>query len=351
MMRWPWRKTEERGSYTDTVVRMLEAEAAGTAADTASTAAVEAASGSLSRAFCAAKVTGADHAVQAITPAFLAQVGRDLIRSGSSMHVVTVDQNGRVFLVPANAWTIMGGSDPASWSVEVSTSGPSTSDTRKMPYNGVVFMKWGSAPGQPFAGKGPLSWASTTSSLQSETERSLADEMKGPLAQLITVPKDGGDGSMDQLKADLKAARGRVALCETTQLGYGEGRLAAPQKDFSPTRLGPSAPPTSVQIRKDTFDAVLSACGTPPALFSGTASGTAAREAMRRYHLGTVLPLAKLLEYELRDKLDAPGLKLIFDRYPLDLAGRAQAFQKLVAGGVSVTEALATSGLLADGET
>ena len=49
----------------------------------------------------------------------------------------------------------------------------------------------------------------------------------------------------------------------------------------------------------------------------------------------------------LRDTtLEAP-VSLTFDNYTLDLAGRAQAFQKLVAGGVSVSEALATSGLLA----
>lgn len=47
-------------------------------------------------------------------------------------------------------------------------------------------------------------------------------------------------------------------------------------------------------------------------------------------------------------KLEAQ-VRLTFDAYPLDLAGRAQALQKLVAGGVGVTEALATSGLLADG--
>ena len=67
---------------------------------------------------------------------------------------------------------------------------------------------------------------------------------------------------------------------------------------------------------------------------------------MRRWHLGTVLPLARILEAELTAKLEA-GVRLRFDAYPLDLAGRAQAFQKLVAGGVPVTEALATSGLLA----
>ena len=67
---------------------------------------------------------------------------------------------------------------------------------------------------------------------------------------------------------------------------------------------------------------------------------------MRRWHLGTVLPLARILEVELSDKLEAE-VRLRFDNYPLDLAGRAQAFQKLVAGGVPVAEALATSGLLA----
>ena len=32
--------------------------------------------------------------------------------------------------------------------------------------------------------------------------------------------------------------------------------------------------------------------------------------------------------------------------YNVDLAGRAQAFQKLVAGGVAINEALVTAGLL-----
>ena len=56
-------------------------------------------------------------------------------------------------------------------------------------------------------------------------------------------------------------------------------------------------------------------------------------------------PLARQLEVELSDKLDAP-VRLSFDLYNVDLAGRAQAFQKLVAGGVAVDEALVTAGLL-----
>ena len=60
-MRWPWQRREKRdsgGDFSDAVVRLIEAQAAGTAADASSTAAVEAASGALSRAFAAAEVVG-----------------------------------------------------------------------------------------------------------------------------------------------------------------------------------------------------------------------------------------------------------------------------------------------------
>ncbi len=61
--------------------------------------------------------------------------------------------------------------------------------------------------------------------------------------------------------------------------------------------------------------------------------------------MGTVVPLARLIERELTAKLGG-RVRLTFDSYPLDLAGRAQAFQKLVAGGMAVNEALAASGLI-----
>ena len=135
-------------------------------------------------------------------------------------------------------------------------------------------------------------------------------------------------------------------LIETTAAGWGEGRSAAPRQDWQSSRLGPEPPDSMVEVRRDAFAAVLAATGTPPSLFTD-ADGTSQREALRRWHLGTVLPLARILEVELTAKLEG-SVRLRFDAYPLDLAGRAQAFQKLVAGGVSINEALATSGLLAD---
>ena len=353
-MRWPWSRREKRdsgGDFSDAVVRLLESQAAGTAADASSTAAVEAASGALSRAFAAAEVVGEDWAQDAVSPTVLAQIGRDLIRNGDSIHVIRMGHDGTVQLIPASSWHWEGSHDPDSWTVRATAYGPSTSTTWNLPASAVVFVRWGSTPSQPYTGTGPLSWAHTTARLQSEAERSLADEAGGPLAQLLAVPLDGGGGKDDDplaaLKTDIGAARGKALLVETVAAGWGEGRGAAPQQDWKQSRLGPMPPDGLVKVSEHAFARVLAACGCSPALFDDS-DGTSKREALRQWHLGTVQPLARLLETELSLKLETP-VRLRFDLYNVDLAGRAQAFQKLVAGGVAVQEALVTAGLLADG--
>ena len=344
-MRWPWARREKRdsgGDFSDAVVRLIEARAAGTAVDAASTAAVEAASGALSRAFASAEVVAAPWVQEAVTPGVLAQVGRDLIRSGDSMHVIRIDGAGTVGLVPASSWHWEGSHDPASWTVRVTAYGPSTSTTWNLSAAGVVFVRWGSTPGQPYVGVGPLSWAHTTARLQSEAERSLADEVQGPLAQLLAIPQDGGDAGdgdpLKKLKADIAGARGKALLVETSAAGWGEGRTAAPQRDWQAARLGPAPPESMATIRKDAFEAVLAACGTPPSLFVD-ADGTSQREALRRWHLGTVLPLARLVEHELSMKLETP-VELQFDSYALDMVSRATVVAKLAQAGVPMTTAL-----------
>ena len=316
-----------------------------------STAAVEAASGALSRAFASAEIVGPSWVQETVTPGVLAQVGRDLIRNGDSMHVIRVGRDGMVRLIPAASWHWEGSHDPDSWTVRATAYGPSTSTTWNLPASGVVFVRWGSTPGQPYVGTGPTSWAHTTARLQSEAERSLADEAAGPLAQLLAIPADGGDDSVEDplkmLRADISGARGKALLVETTAAAWDQGKAAAPQKDWSANRLGPSPPDAMVEIADAAFGRMLAACGCSPALFDDS-DGTSKREALRQWHLGTVLPLARLLEAELSAKLET-RVRLNFDLYNVDLAGRAQAFQKLVAGGVAVNDALMTAGLLADG--
>ena len=350
---WPFtRKPEKResgGNFSDAVVRLIEAQAAGSAADASSTAAVEAAAGALSRAFSFAQVQGPAWVQRAISPEFLGQVGRDLIRAGDSMHVIRINNMGKVILLPCSSWHFEGDANPDTWTVRATVYGPSTSTTRNLPFESVVFVKWGSTPGQRYNGVGPLSWAHTTARLQSETERSLADEAQGPLAQILAIPQDGGDDDdnnnpLKMIKADIAKARGKALLVETTAAGWAEGKSAAPQKDWKQERLGPMPPDSMATIQANTFSAVLAACGCSVALFD-SAAGTSKREALRQYHLGTVLPLARLLEAELSAKLDVP-VKLKFDLYNVDLAGRAQAFQSMVGGGMPIEKAAALSGLM-----
>ena len=356
--RWPWTRSEKRdsgGDFSDAVVRLIEAQAAGTAADASSTAAVESAAGSLSRAFACARVSGPPHVREAVTPGFLAQVGRDLIRSGDSMHVIDVSVRGTVSLLPASSWHFEGAANPGSWTVRATVYGPSTSTTRHIPFSGVVFARWGSTPGQPYVGTGPLSWAHTTARLQSEAERSIADEAGGSLAQLLSIPESGApavgpDGEVldptAKLRTDLAGARGRSVLLETTAGGWGGGRGEAPRADWKANRLGPMPPDSMVRVRKDAFNAVLAATGTPPSLFTD-ADGTSQRESFRRYLTMTVQPLARILAHELGEKLEAPGeVRLGFRRlYAHDLQGRATAFAKLVKAGMPEADALAASGL------
>ena len=348
MRLWPRReKRDSGGDFSDAVVRLIEAQAAGTAADASSTAAVEAASGSLSRAFSAATVEAAPWAKKTINPVVLAQIGRDLVRSGDSLHVIEVT-GGKVQLIPCSSWHWEGSHNPDTWTVRASAYGPSTSTTWNLPAAGVVFCRWGSTPGQPYVGIGPTSWAHTTARLQSEAEKALADESAGPIAQLLPVPAAGAAiGDVDPLaglKADIAAARGKAVTLETTSVGMGTGRASAPQDDWKVRRLGPNPTATQALIAQQAFERTLAAAGVPPSLFISD-DGTAQREAVRRWHLGTVLPLARQVEHELSLKLETPVV-LRFDSYPLDLAGRAAAFQKLIAGGMPIEQALAVSGLV-----
>ena len=349
-MRWPWSKREKResgGDFSDAAARVIEAQAAGTAADASSTAAVEAAAGALSRAFSSAEVQGPGWVQDAVSPVVLGQVGRDLVRSGNSLHVVRVDGMGRVRLIPASSWHWEGTHDPSTWTVRVTAYGPSTSTTWNLPASAVVFVRWGGTPGQPYVGTGPTSWAHTTARLQSETERSLADEASGPLAQLLAIPQDGGGGDesdpLTALKADIRTARGKALLVETSAAGWGEGRSAAPQSDWKAARLGPMPSDSMVKISDSAFAHVLAACGCPPSLFLDS-DGTSQREAVRRWHQNVVVPLAKILEHELAEKLETE-VKLKFDTYAMDMVSRSQVVSKLTLAGVALPVALASVGL------
>ncbi|MDD9991488.1 MAG: hypothetical protein OXP75_06795 [Rhodospirillales bacterium] len=350
-MKWPWQWFERReavGGYTDIVSRLIQSQAIGSVQQASATAAMEAASGALARAFSGAKVEGPADVVEAVTPSHLALIGRDLVRVGESCHVIRM-MRGRLRLIPSSTWYLEGGSDPDSWLYTCTTYGPSGSTTWRVPRDSVVHVQWGVSAARPYTGIGPAQWASETARLNANAERSLADEAGGPVAQLVAVPPAGaaeGDGDGDtatdpsaMLRADIEKARGGAMLLETMMGAYGQGSALQPQKDWGANRLGPNPPAPLVSAAEASFERFLASCGMSPALFSN-ADGTAQREALRRWHMTCVLPLAGLVEHELSTKLEA-DVRLKFDSYAMDMVSRGQVVKALVGAEVPLDKALA----------
>ena len=163
-MRFPWQSKPERraagGGYSDAVVAAIEARASAKVADVSATAAIEAAAGALSRALASAEVIGPDFVSEAVTPVWLSQVGRSLIRSGESLSVINMGGDGRVDLTPAAFWNfeslgVHGGELERDWSARVTTYGPSSSHTRLLRRDQLIFLRWGTSPGTRYRGQGP----------------------------------------------------------------------------------------------------------------------------------------------------------------------------------------------------
>ena len=110
------------------------------------------------------------------------------------------------------------------------------------PSSGVVHCRY-SASRQAVPGMGcsPLGWCNTSGKLASSLETRLGEEASGPVGYLLPVPHDKSPGTeespgaYDALRKDINALRGQNALLETTAAGHGDGRQAAPQRDWQPS--------------------------------------------------------------------------------------------------------------------
>ena len=351
-MRWPWSRTETRsGGYSDAQLLRLLAAAEGksTTADPSATAALEAASGAVGRAFATAEI---QPAVPALDPTVLHEIGRSLIRHGELVFAIDVDRDTGLMLQRASDWSVAGRYDEMTWTYRATFSGPTRQTTRTITGAGVVHPRYATHASEPHRGLSPLEFAAATGRLLGAAEDALADEAGGPRGTVIPVPSVSGSDDDENVLAGLSDAirrlGGSLRLVETVAAAWGEGRGQAPQQDWTPKRIGAAPPSGLISLRSDAAVAVLAACGCPPDLFS--AGGQAAsRESFRRFLHATIVPLSELVLRELRVKLDMPDLRFNFDRlFASDLAGRARAFGSMVNGGLPLEQAAALSGLLVD---
>lgn len=346
-MRWPWQPREVRQSqpFTDAVIAALASGVSGDAASPAASAALEAAAGHISRGFQVAIVENTPaHVGNALTPDLMGLIGRDLIRRGESLFLIEVDNAGLV-LRPAGSWDVRGGWIPSQWFYRLDLFGPSGNVTRFVPAASVLHFKYAVDPARPWLGVSPLGWANESGALHAGVTNALRGDMRAAAASVIPMPPgetpaNEDDDPLGPLKGVLIGAAGKSVFVESTAGAHGSDFRDRPQQDWTQKRLGANPPETLSVLLSQTGNAVMAAAGVDP-IIAGLqrGDGTLAREAYRRFERLTLQPLGRLIEPELRAKLDAPDLTISFNSLrSSDFAGLARAYKALKESGMSPDE-------------
>ena len=333
----------ERRSYTSTIIEALTSAASGRSTVSAlATGAVSACAFTWGRALASATVDGPPSAVRALTPSVLFGIGHDLARHGEAVY--RIGPGGR--LDPAGGVSITGGADPLSWEYRVDLIGPTMTEQRTIPADGVIHVRHAPDAIQPWRGRSPIAIASATGRLAAGLESALSDESNhAPRATVSPVPE--GPSDVAELTNTVQGARFKLCMPETTAAGYGD-RAGAPMRDFRPARFGPDPPAALVALRGVVEASVCACYGIHPSLLGGAGDGTAMRESWRRASVATFAPLARLVAEEIGLKWDAP-IRLTFEELKAsDRSGNARAYRSLRSAGMDDSDARKLSGLESD---
>ena len=344
-MKWPWSRPEIRSeSYTDLIVQARIDSASGTTSSVRAIAALEVASGLWARSLAAASVEPASAALAGLSASTLSDIGTQLCRHGEALYTMSVE-GGRVVLHPVASFFVQGDYDPRTWRYQVTQSGPTSTTTRRLTADEVLHVRLSCDPSEPWRGRSPMSRCPETAALASALETRLAEEAGGPVGSFLSVPEGSNpDGdTLADLRSGVASAKGYPVLHETVVKGSGDPG-GAPHGDLRPTRFGAAWPAAVADLRDPIGQSIMLACGIPTALVSNS-DGTAAREGLRRFLTTTIRPVARIIETELRAKLD-PTAELTFSELAAaDITGKARAVGSLVKAGISIEDARAVAGL------
>ena len=140
---------------------------------------------------------------------------------------------------------------------------------------------------------------------------------------------------------------GKQVVAETVAKGLGQGALASPRADWTPTSVGMKHDLGNVGMRESVQASLAAAYGVHPAMFNPSATAPGMLEIKRLAFLNCTLPLSKAIADELTTKLETP----ISIRYlsladqSVDVHLRVRAAQAVGQLGVTMEDALVIGGL------
>ena len=154
----------------------------------------------------------------------------------------------------------------------------------------IPHFKYAGDPARPWRGNGPIQVAALAGRLSAETVNQLADESSGPVGRLLGMPKDGDDSTVVNLKADIRNAKGRVALLENGDWD----NVGSAAVDLATKRFGAEPPQALVNLHELASHGRLSALvDSTLALIPSEGHAAAIREAWRLALFGVLSPLGE----------------------------------------------------------
>ena len=356
-MRFPWSKNEQiehrQDSYTNTLINAIVSRSGGgSLAVPSATAAVEACSSLVARAFAAAEVKAPAAIQRVLTPALLSMIGRAMIQTGDLAIYISVDERG-LMLSPASGYTVTGPYIPDAWRYQIHLPGPSEQTTvNPVTPDSVLHFKYQIDPARPWKGVGPIQAAKLAGSLSANTIAALADEAGGPHGFLMPVSQAdtglAGDENdpLASLRADLNSLKGNLALVESQRgvFSTAAGSEGPRSDEYEVKRIGSHPPDSLINQARLASDEIYSACGMG-GLFDTGQTESSRREAWRQTLFSTIAPLARLVEAELREKLDADITLGFSELRASDIQGRSRALGAMVKAGMALDKAERLTGL------
>ena len=286
------------------------------------------------------------------------RIARELMLTGEAVRLIDV-RDGKVDLLPVSNWTITsqaGMTNPRDWNYKLTLPAPGGSITRNVTNESVIHVRLHVDPARPWEGRNPLAACPAFADASRRLERFLEIELRTPVGKIIPVPQaqsdyETADGEtvspLSDLKDGLQKLDGKIATPET-MMNTGDGRAAAPSRDWVPQPLQPVFPSHLPEVLESTRSSVFAACGVPVALWSSGAAST--REAFRAFLVSCLKPITAVMVEEFSRKLEAT---IVFDFGALlsgDVAAKARATKGLVDAGVELESALTMAGLNPTGE-
>ena len=336
-MRWPFRRTEKRASIadaTDVALAHLSAIAAGEGGTARALAVAETCAGLWERCMAAATVGPDIPALRSLSPPLLAVIGRALASRGEFVGAIEIAE-GMATVTPAATWDITGAASPSGWLYRLDLTGPTSTRTMTLPSAAVVHVRTGASVETPWQGRSPLARSPLTAKLAARVDKALEKDARVPVGRIFTL-----EGPSPDQRDTVKASIVKGGLTVIDQLGRGE---QLPSARWSPVDYGPAPDQWSVSLRGDLIVEVLSAFGVPPALYATAGDGSGQREAWRRFWAGTMQPLARMLEHELRAKLDPRAAVTLDALRASDEDGRSRAVARRVQAASMAVEKLSMS--------